>query len=265
MAESICAVCGQRRYPHEAKTNWMLAQAAQLPETGLLVWQAIWPELLRVTARLRFPLVFRACETGADWVLSCPAGHIMRQAEHKPGGAPGQWSWATTAHYKRAVSKGLILPGQDWQGIPAPRHEQTHLWTNQCGRCNAVKGAGKGMVRLAMPQVVRYCLDHNVPCTLVTDQGDATNVYINAYPSLGRDFIITAAAAPVRTTPSVLNSLAGAIRRCSLSNDQRRLICDIATRMWWRLPWDQVRAVYAPARALVKPAAYYCAWDHPGN
>ena len=121
------------------------------------------------------------------------------------------------------------------------------------------------MVRLAMPQVVRYCLDHNVPCTLVTDQGDATNVYINAYPSLGRDFIITAAAAPVRTTPSVLNSLAGAIRRCSLSNDQRRLICDIATRMWWRLPWDQVRAVYAPARALVKPVAYYCAWDHPGN
>jgi len=119
------------------------------------------------------------------------------------------------------------------------------------------------MVQLTVPQVDRYRLDHDVPCTLVTDQGDATDVYVKAYPSLGDDFVVTAADAPVRTTPSVLNSLAGALRRYSLSTDQRRLLCDIATRLWWRLPWDQVPAVYAPARALVRPVAYHCGWDHP--
>src|SRR5215469_5509579 len=217
MAESMCMVCGQGWYPHEAKTNLMVAQAAQLAEIEILVWRAIWPEITVSDCQVcGNKLVFRACGTGADWILSCAGGHIVRQAEHKPGGAPGQWSWSTAADYKRAISGGLIVPGPDWQGVPAPWHDQTHLRTNQCGRCDAVKGAGNGMVRLTLPQVVRYCLDNNVPCTLVTDQGDATDVYVNAHPSMGHDFIITAAAAPVRTTPSVLNSLAGALRRCAL-------------------------------------------------
>jgi hypothetical protein len=264
MAKKICAACGQWWYPHEEKTNELVGQAAQLPGIELSVWRTIWPDITASDCQVcGSPLGFRAGRTGADWVLSCPAGHIARQAEHKPGGAPGQWSWATADDYKRAVSHGLIVPGQDWRGIPAPWHDQIHLWTNQCARCNAVKGAGQGMVQLTLPQVVRYRLDNKVPCTLVTDQGDATNVYVKANPILGDDFIITAAVGPVRTTPSVLNSLAGALRRCSLSNDQQRLICDIATRMWWRLPWDQVRSVYAPARALVKPVAYHCGWNHP--
>jgi hypothetical protein len=262
MAKKICAVCGQWWYPHETETNELVAQAAQLPGVGLSVWRMIWPDITASDCEVcGEPLVFRACRTGADWVLSCPAGHIVRQAEHKPDGAPGQWSRATAADYKRAVSDGLIVPGQDWRGIPAPWHRQIHPRTSRCARCEEVKGTG--MFRLTLPQVVCYRLDHGVPCTLVTDRGDATDVYIRAYPSLGDDFIIAPAVAPVRTTPTVLNSLAGALRRCSLSHDQRCLICDIATRMWWRLPWDQVRSVYAPARALVKPVAYYCGWNHP--
>jgi len=117
MAEKICAICGQRRYPHEAQTNEMVAQAARLPGIGPQVWRMVWPDITASDCQLcGNPLVFRACRTGADWVLTCPAGHVARQAEHKPGGAPGQWSRATADDYKREVREGLIVPA----GIGAP-------------------------------------------------------------------------------------------------------------------------------------------------
>jgi hypothetical protein len=266
MAENLCTVCGERREPHEAETNRRVAQAAQWPGIGPSVWRAIWPDSTKTNCQVcSEPLVFRASGEGADWVLSCPAGHVANQAEHKPGRAPAQWSWAKVEHYKKAVHDGLIVPDTDWQGMPASWHEAKHPWTGLCGRCEEVKG-DNGIFQLTMPQVVRYCLDNSVPCTLVTDRGDATTVYVNAYLSLRHDFIITPKAVPVRTSPCVLNSLAAALRQLSLNGDQRHMICDIATRFWWRMPWGEpVRALYAPARALVRPVAYHCAWDHPNH
>ena len=108
-----------------------------------------------------------------------------------------------------------------------------------------------------MPQVVRYRLDNQLPCTLITDRGDATSVY-KTLPC----FTIDPAEVPVRTTADVLNDLAAALRRVALTENQAQVMSDIATRLWRRLPWDHVEAVHAPGLALVRPAAYRCAWLH---
>jgi hypothetical protein len=266
MAESICNICGEPWWPQESKTNWMVGQAAQLPGVGPLVWRAIWPTITgNYCGTCGGQLAFHANEVGADWVLSCQSGHVNYQAEHKPWGTPLQWSRAIVADYKRAVNEKLIVPDIHWQYNFAQWHEQPHARTAKCGRCEGIKVQGRysGMFRLTIPQVIRYQLDNNVPCTLVTDRGSATQIYVNDYDDVRGDFVIAAAGVPVRTTPAVLNSLGGLLRHRSMSRDQSRVIQEVVTRLWRRLQWAEVRSLYAPSRALVKPVAYHCAMNHP--
>lgn len=68
--------------------------------------------------------------------------------------------------------------------------EACYTWGCQRDR----RATGKRYL-LAIPQVVRYRLDTEMPCTLITDRSDATAVY-ETLPY----FRINRAEAPVRTT-----------------------------------------------------------------
>jgi hypothetical protein len=258
MTERICPMCGEPEYPRETTTNWLVAQAAQWPSAEITVWRAIWPHNLPATCpRCGRELAFWARWTGADWQLTCPVGHVACHAEHKPVGAPAQWSRAQVEDYRRAVDDGVILPADAWPGWPETWHEQSHTWQDACycWGCQRDRRATGKRYLLAIPQVVRYRLDTELPCTLITDRGGATAVY-ETLPY----FRINPAEAPVRTTTEVLNDLAAALRRIPLDENQALVMHDIATRLWRRLPWEHVQALHAAGRALIRPGAYRCAW-----
>jgi hypothetical protein len=258
MAETVCAACGERWYPHEAVTNRLVAEAARWPGIGLAIRKAVWPDDPPTTClECGDLLTFSASGVDADWHLACAAKHNARHAENKPRGAPAHWSKARAEHYERALSEGVIIKTDGWPGVPPAWHEHGHQWTDQCWACERVKGTAGKLCRLAIPQVVLYRLDTGMPCTLVTDRGDATAIY-QSLPFFG----IAPDAVPVRTVPQVLNSLAAALRSLSLSSYQRHVLEDIATRLWWRSPWERSREIYAPARALVRTTAYGCAWGY---
>jgi hypothetical protein len=257
MAESICPRCGEPQYPHETITNRLVALAGQWPGVGTAMRRAIWPgDLPAACRRCGQELMFSGSGSGPDWTLWCPSKHVACHAEHKPVGAGAQWSPATVDHYREGVAEGVIIRASAWPGFPEAFHENSHAWQpDACHFCERERsGAG---YRLAIPQVVRYRLDNKLPCLLITDRGDATSVY-GTRPY----FTIDPAAVPVRTTPQVLNDLAAALPQMPLSEDQTRVIGDIAARMWWRLPWEHVPALHAEGSALIRPTAVRCAEGH---
>jgi hypothetical protein len=258
--EKACAACGEPYDPLEPATNRLVAQAARWPGIGPVIWRSIWPENpLTDCPACGAPLTFWASSVGADWCLCCAAGHPVCQAENKPGGAPGHWAWARVTHYKRALERGVIIRGPAWPGIPAKLHERPHPWiADQCWSCAAVKGTGGRICRLAIPQVVRYSIDTGLPCTLVTDQVDATAVY-GSLPH----FTINPDMVPVRTVPQLLNALGASVHGLTLAGYQEEILRDIATRLWWRSPWDQEPAIDERARELVRRSAYLCAGNSP--
>ena len=253
MVERLCPTCGEPEYPHETITNWLVAQAAQWPGTGIAVWRALWPHYLPLTClRCGRELAFQARRTGADWQLICPVGHVAQHAEHKPAGAAAQCSPAQVEDYRRAVGDGVIVTAGAWPGWPEKWHERSHDWQDACYTwgCQQDRRATGKRYLLAIPQVVRYRLDNGLPCTLITDRGDATAVY-ETLPY----FKINPAEVPVRTTTEVLNDLTAALRRVSLSENQVLVMQDIATRLWRRLPWEHVKAFHPASRTLIRAGA----------
>lgn len=260
MPERVC-VCGEHYNPWEPATNQLMAKVARWPDIGHEVWRSIWPCAESSCPECENLLTFAASTVGADWRLTCPAGHTAEHAENKPSGAAGHWTRARTEHYELALKRGWIIPAEDWPGIPAKTHEQPHPWSaDQCWACASVKGTRGRVCRLSIPQVVRYAIDADRPCTLITDEPDATTVY-RSQPF----FRISREVAPLRAVPDVLNALAASIHDRALSEDQGDVLQAIATRLWWRTSWEQDAKIHANARALVSPTAYLCATGQCSN
>jgi hypothetical protein len=253
--ERRCARCGHV-IPREAVTNRRMAELASRPEAAAMVAEAIWPA--EAPAARGVPTLFAACPTGADWVLSGLAGGLVCQAEHKPWGTPAQWSWATAGEYRCAIDKRVIIgPGPGLLTAPDGTHEGPHhgkAWTGDCWSCKKVPGTSGRLVRLALPQVVLYSVRASLPCTLITDQGpDASSVYSTGPTATEPGFTINPASVPVRTVAEVLNSLAA--RAARVSGGDRDLLRDIATRLWWRSPWNAVSTLSGSANELITESA----------
>lgn len=257
MAEKYCstATCREVPWPHEAVTNRLVADlTGQSVAIDVAVREALWPDL-GCTRCLHRPNGLQESGRDADWTLASCDHDPVRLAEHKPLGAAGQWSWATTADYRSAVADGIIRPLPSWK-IPGARHERPHRWSADCSCCKSVHRTGGRTARLAIPQVVRYAVRHHVPCTLVTDLGDASAVYITE-PC----FTISDVWVPVRTVPDVLDHLALRLAEDRLATGMQSAVRRVATRMWRRSPWPSWEAPH-PGTNLVSDAALRCAEQH---
>jgi hypothetical protein len=252
MREQACARCGET-IPCEAVTNRRVAELAHRPGVGAIVPAAVWPDAPPlIQASCVGAPVFTDQPTGADWVLACSDGTITRQAEHKPWWTNSHWPPATVEDYRRALDV-VIIEGSRWPGIPSSSHQKPHsgrAWKDDCWSCGNVKWTGGRLTRLAIPQVVLYCVRTGLPCTLVSDRGQASAVY-GTEPY----FTISAHAVPIRTIPEVLNSLASSASSLRLSSSDTELLQDVVTRLWWPSPWDALSALSEPAYALVRPSA----------
>jgi hypothetical protein len=252
--EPVCSRCGEIK-PYEAVTNRRVAALAQRPGVGAIVPVAIWLDAPSSTRA--FPsraLAFADRSVGADWVLTHQDVTTARQAEHKPWPTPSQWSWATVDYYRNAFEYGVIEAGTEWPGIPSGSHEEPHsgrAWKGACWSCYSVKGTRGRQTRLTLPQVVVYCVRAGLPCTLITDRGqDASAVY-----GTGQFFKINPDWVPIRTIPDVLNSLASYADSMHLSRDDRGLLQDVVTRLWWHSPWEALSSLSESANELVRPSA----------
>ena len=108
MGEQTCSTegCEEIPWPHEYVTNARVAYAARRwPAVGWALSLALWPHLER---RRAHTWVWSASGGDADWEHR---GNRHSLAEHKPLGAPGQWSWALAADYAAALRRGPDLPG----------------------------------------------------------------------------------------------------------------------------------------------------------
>lgn len=259
MGERTCTTqgCMQVRWPHESVTNALVTDVARRwPRVGWALALSLWPHLERP---FDAPSAWSVSGRDADWEHQ---GKTHSFAEHKPLGAPGQWSWARAADYSAAALRGLIVPEHEWVP-PDTGHEQSHPWGSACTCCKSVRGTAGQRARLAIPQVVGYALRHRAPCTLVTDLGDATTVY-GTHPH----FRIASAWVPVRTIPEVLHDLAVHLDGACLTLEAEKAVADIATRLWFRSPWSvwddlKGRPLADPAaRKYVRAEAIECALNH---
>lgn len=256
MSEPVCR-CGEN-IPYEAVTNQRVAELAQRPGVGAIVPAAIWPDApapTRTTRASRGEVpAFTDQSAGADWALTPRDVTTARHAEHKPWWTPSQWSSATVDDYRRALEYGVIKEGSKWPGIPSDFHERRHpgrAWKDECWSCNSVKWTAGLQTRLAIPQVVLYCVRNGLPCTLITDRGRDASVVYDTEPY----FVISAEWVPVRTIPEVLNSLALSVDGMHLSGSDRELLQDVVTRLWWPSPWEGLSALSGRANELVRPSA----------
>jgi hypothetical protein len=250
VGERSCKRCGIIM-PHETVTNRQVAKFAQRPGVGTIMPPSIWPDALPPPqAPCGRPPALTCHSTGADWVLR--DGTSSRLAENKPWSTVAHWPWATVDDYQRALKDQVITEGPKWREL-SPLHEPRHpgrAWEGDCWSCARVKGTGGRFSRLAIPQVVLYCVRTGVPCTLVTDRGQASIVYdVEGYFTINPDWV------PVRTIPEVLNSLASSASRPHLSSTDHELLRDVVTRLWWPSPWEALNALSGPANALIKPSA----------
>lgn len=253
MNEPRCQFCGEVVKPYERVTNRKVSDAAKWPgPAGLAIRWAIFPDLPETCPDCGRRPPFEESGQGADWRVECCS--LRRAGENKPGGAPIQDSPVSLREYEQVFDGALTVPDAEWAGIPPAWHAEPHSWTEDC--VNWCK-LDHGTTRLVLPQVLVYRLRTGLPCTLITDRGDdATEVYTSD-ERFG--YSIADGVAPIRTVPEVLNTFASLLAHISLSDGQRELAHDIATRLWWRSPWSQEPVLTAGARALVRPAAYRCA------
>jgi hypothetical protein len=253
MSEQVCVRCGEV-IPCEADTNRRVAELAQRPNLGAIVATAIWPDAsLTGKKPCGDGLIFADQSTGADWVVTCQDGAIARQAEHKPWWTNSHWPPATVEDYRRALDESVIQKGPKWPGIPSPTHQGRHrgrAWKDDCWSCASVKWTGGQFTRLAIPQVVLYCVRTSLPCTLVSDRGPASVAY-----STEPWFTISPVAVPVRTISEILNSLASSANNLHLSSSDTELLQDVVTRLWWPSPWEALSTLSESATALVRPSA----------
>jgi len=128
------------------------------------------------------------------------------------------------------------------------------------------RGIGVETSRFCLPQVVEDSVKHNMPVTLLTDRGTASETY----QTCSFHYDLNPEMVPVRTTADFLNALAN--RVVALPNvaatDRaavRRLIALLLCRTGWHIRPEDAIYLSPPLKRLLPRWVYPCArrWEAP--
>lgn len=202
----------------------------------------------------------------ADFLLKCRVnGQVRGLTEHKPRGAPAQWSRARIDDYRSPAVLGAekwidALP--PWCGDPHPPATCTG------GHPVSLDTRGQLGCCLVAPQVLVYTNRHGgLPVTIINDSGmDVNSIYRTEITGDGDrefQFRLDSAQFPIIGTDGVINRLAAEADTVVLDDEDRATLRCIMEALWMRAPWTVDEKITPQARAWIRPAVIACAND-PG-
>lgn len=231
-------VCSAHQIPikvWESDLNRGVARLGSHPDPSVrrATIQAIWPDV-NVTCCGE---IAQVTESGfdADWILSCrTCGDVIALAEHKPFGAPKQWSVAEIAAYR---GPGL-LDAPQWV-IDFPLEcEGTHSPHTHGGAHPGliVRNSNPPVTQLRAPQVLVYSHKHgDKPVTIVQYENiPASELYGTTTVRADIDFRLNEELFPVRTTDQFLESLAQALDEVPLDDETNSFARNLMGALWYR-------------------------------